>query len=63
MSYQDLQYRINEKAATIALNQTSASTSGGLFEARRRHGLKAYLQIRDGPFQPEPVGPRSKPRD
>jgi hypothetical protein len=33
-----------------------------LFEAQRRRGLKAYLQIRDGPFQPEPMGPRSKPR-
>jgi enoyl-CoA hydratase len=33
-----------------------------LFEAQRRHGLKAYLDMRDGPFQPEPMGPRSKPR-
>jgi len=33
-----------------------------LFEAQQRRGLKAYLQIRDGPFQPEPMGPRSKPR-
>jgi enoyl-CoA hydratase len=33
-----------------------------LFEAQRAHGLKAYLELRDGPFQPEPMGPRSKPR-
>lgn len=33
-----------------------------LFEAQRRDGLKAYLAMRDGPFQPEPMGPRSKPR-
>jgi enoyl-CoA hydratase/carnithine racemase len=33
-----------------------------LFEAQRQHGLKAYLDMRDGPFQPEPMGPRSKPR-
>jgi enoyl-CoA hydratase/carnithine racemase len=33
-----------------------------LFEAQRSHGLKAYLELRDGPFQPEPMGPRSKPR-
>jgi len=33
-----------------------------LFEAQRQHGLKAYLEMRDGPFQPEPMGPRSKPR-
>ena len=33
-----------------------------LFEAQRKDGLKAYLELRDGPFQPEPMGPRSKPR-
>jgi enoyl-CoA hydratase len=33
-----------------------------LFEAQRTHGLKGYLELRDGPFQPEPMGPRSKPR-
>jgi enoyl-CoA hydratase/carnithine racemase len=33
-----------------------------LFEAQRAKGLKAYLELRDGPFQPEPMGPRSKPR-
>jgi enoyl-CoA hydratase/carnithine racemase len=31
-----------------------------LFETQRTEGLKAYLQMRDGPFQPEPMGPRSK---
>jgi hypothetical protein len=30
-----------------------------LFEAQRTAGLKAYLEMRDGPFQPEPMGPRS----
>src|SRR3954452_11204230 len=30
-----------------------------LLEAQRTHGLKAYLDVRDGPFQPEPMGPRS----
>jgi enoyl-CoA hydratase/carnithine racemase len=33
-----------------------------LFETQRSKGLKAYLEKRDGPFQPEPMGPRSKPR-
>ncbi len=33
-----------------------------LFEAQRKDGLKAYLDMRDGPFQPEPMGPRAKPR-
>jgi enoyl-CoA hydratase/carnithine racemase len=30
-----------------------------LDEARATQGTKAYLQLRDGPFQPEPFGPRS----
>jgi len=33
-----------------------------LFEAQRSKGLKAYLELRDGPFMPEPMGPKSKPR-
>ncbi len=31
-----------------------------LDEARMNQGTKAYLQLRDGPFQPEPFGPRSR---
>jgi enoyl-CoA hydratase/carnithine racemase len=31
-----------------------------LFEAQKNEGTRAYLQLRDGPFQPEPMGPRSK---
>jgi enoyl-CoA hydratase/carnithine racemase len=30
-----------------------------LFETQRKEGMKAYLEKRDGPFQPEPMGPRS----
>jgi len=33
-----------------------------LFETQRTQGTRAYLQMRDGPFQPEPMGPRSKKR-
>ncbi|MBI4522723.1 MAG: enoyl-CoA hydratase/isomerase family protein [Deltaproteobacteria bacterium] len=31
-----------------------------LDEARFNEGIKKYLMLRDGPFQPEPFGPRSK---
>ena len=31
-------------------------------EAQKTGGMRAFLQARDGPFQPEPFGPRSKPR-
>jgi enoyl-CoA hydratase/carnithine racemase len=30
-----------------------------LQEAQRTGGVKAYLEMRDGPFQPEPMGPKS----
>ena len=30
-----------------------------LYETQRTKGTKAYLEMRDGPFQPEPMGPRS----
>jgi enoyl-CoA hydratase/carnithine racemase len=30
-----------------------------LYETMRTEGVRAYLQMRDGPFQPEPMGPRS----
>jgi len=33
-----------------------------LDEARFNQGIKTYLKLRDGPFQPEPFGPRSKNR-
>ena len=33
-----------------------------LFAAQSEGGVKAYLEMRDGPFQPEPMGPRSKAR-
>ena len=33
-----------------------------LLDIQSSQGTKAYLEARDGPFQPEPMGPRSKPR-
>ena len=33
-----------------------------LLDIQSAQGTKAYLEARDGPFQPEPMGPRSKPR-
>jgi enoyl-CoA hydratase/carnithine racemase len=32
-------------------------------EAARERGAKGYIDVRDTPFQPEPFGPRSTPRD
>jgi enoyl-CoA hydratase/carnithine racemase len=33
-----------------------------LMEAQKRGGFKAFLDERDGPFIPEPFGPKSKPK-
>lgn len=34
-----------------------------LDEAREKEGIRAYLKLRDGPFQPEPFGPRSRKKE
>ncbi len=34
-----------------------------LDEARANQGIRDYLQMRDGPFQPEPFGPKAKKPD
>ena len=34
-----------------------------LDEARQKEGIRSYLKLRDGPFQPEPFGPRSQKKD
>ncbi len=34
-----------------------------LEDTRKNQGTKAYLQMRDGPFQPEPFGPRARKRE
>lgn len=31
-----------------------------LDDARAKEGIRSYLKLRDGPFQPEPFGPKSK---
>jgi hypothetical protein len=35
---------------------------GALLEAMQTGGLRAFLDARDGPFLPEPFGPKSAPR-
>ncbi len=34
-----------------------------LDEARQKEGIRTYLKLRDGPFQPEPFGPRSRKKE
>jgi enoyl-CoA hydratase len=51
-----------EGALSALAHSSHSEDRERLFEAQRSKGLKAYLELRDGPFQPEPMGPRSKPR-
>lgn len=34
-----------------------------LHQAQEQGGMRGFLDARDGPFQPEPFGPKSKPKD
>ena len=34
-----------------------------MMKAAMEDGLRGFLKVRDGPFQPEPFGPRSKPKE
>jgi|SRR5579884_1067308 len=52
-----------EGALSALVHSSHSEERERLFEAQRQGGLKAYLRMRDGPFQPEPMGPKSKPRD
>ncbi len=46
--------------ATIAHASADSPEVRRLNEAYRRGGVRAFLDARDGPFQPEPGGPRSR---
>jgi hypothetical protein len=38
------------------------SERGALLDLMQQGGLKAFLEARDGPFRPEPFGPKSTPK-
>jgi enoyl-CoA hydratase/carnithine racemase len=44
-------------------SMTDAEDVEDLYATQKTDGLRAFLQQRDGPFIPEPGGPRSKPRE
>ena len=53
---------LNNELSAIAMISKREEFSRHLDEARERGGLREFLALRDGPFQPEPFGPRSKAR-
>ncbi|MCH8087793.1 MAG: enoyl-CoA hydratase/isomerase family protein [Chloroflexi bacterium] len=54
---------LNNELKAMAHLSRSLDFFKPLDEAQRRGGLREFLKLRDGPFQPEPFGPRSKPRE
>ena len=56
--------RLQSRIGTLQSQQANAQADldakrNELFKTQREQGTKAYLEMRDGPFQPEPMGPRS----
>jgi enoyl-CoA hydratase/carnithine racemase len=54
---------LNGELSALAHSSRNPDFLVPLEEARAKGGMRAFLQQRDGPFQPEPFGPRSKPRE
>jgi enoyl-CoA hydratase/carnithine racemase len=54
-------WTLNAELAAMARLTKREEFNKQLEEAKKNGGLKAFLQERDGPFQPEPFGPGAKP--
>lgn len=54
---------LNDELSTIVQSSQREDFRRQLNEAQKAGGMRAFLQHRDGPFQPEPFGPRSRPRN
>ena len=53
---------LNDELSAHAQTSQREDFRRHLSEAQKSGGMRAFLQARDGPFQPEPFGPRSHPR-
>jgi enoyl-CoA hydratase/carnithine racemase len=56
-------WNLNAELASFAHSSIREDFRRHLDEARQQGGMRAYIATRDAPFQPEPFGPRSQPRD
>jgi enoyl-CoA hydratase/carnithine racemase len=54
---------LNDELSALVQSSQREDFKRHLVEAKKEGGMRAFLQRRDGPFQPEPFGPRSQPRD
>ena len=55
-------WMLNAKLSALAHSSSRADFRKGMFDSLTTGGMRSFLQERDGPFQPEPFGPRSRPR-
>lgn len=53
-------WTLNAELAAMARLSKREEFGRRLEEAKRKGGLKSFLEERDGPFQPEPFGPRAR---
>ncbi len=53
-------WTLNSELAAMAQLSKREAFNRRLEEAKQKGGVEAFLQARDGPFQPEPFGPRAK---
>lgn len=55
--------KLNGELSALAHSSSRADYRKEMFDGLEQGGLRSFLTVRDGPFQPEPFGPRSKVRD
>ena len=54
---------LNDELSAHAQSSQREDFKREMMDAQKEGGLRAFLQLRDGPFQPEPFGPRSRVRE
>lgn len=54
--------KLNGELSAAAHSSSREDYRKEMFDAMTSGGMRSFLQVRDGPFQPEPFGPRSKRR-
>ncbi len=54
--------KLNGELSAAAHSSSREDYRKEMFDAMTSGGMRSFLEVRDGPFQPEPFGPRSKRR-
>jgi enoyl-CoA hydratase/carnithine racemase len=52
--------KLNGELSAMAHSSSREDYRKEMFDAMASGGMRGFLQVRDGPFQPEPFGPRSR---